>query len=317
MATNHILDEYRYIFYFADYEDVRGYDDEFEGSEEDEEYEDEEEQEPGARPAKASKAAGKKAAAKKSIFEVFEPIELEQGHFTDRDQEIRTTDEPERFQLRGVPVTQADETELAEEAEWIFRQCFLKPTISIQKPPLGSDSSDSGDRSSSGHQPLGGKKSRTAVNKICETLKFMRNQHFEVPFIAFYRKEYVQPELTINDLWLIYKWDERWCHLRQQKLNMEKLFKKMQEYICEQILNDDSAADNLRQIEETDFERLREVQSSEELKDVYLHFLLYYAQDLPAMQEAAMLKQKQKREEVRRKRLEKQKEKAARQAEGG
>ncbi|XP_022665863.1 transcription elongation factor SPT6-like isoform X3 [Varroa destructor] len=300
-----------------DYEDVRGYDDEFEGSEEDEEYEDEEEQEPGARPAKASKAAGKKAAAKKSIFEVFEPIELEQGHFTDRDQEIRTTDEPERFQLRGVPVTQADETELAEEAEWIFRQCFLKPTISIQKPPLGSDSSDSGDRSSSGHQPLGGKKSRTAVNKICETLKFMRNQHFEVPFIAFYRKEYVQPELTINDLWLIYKWDERWCHLRQQKLNMEKLFKKMQEYICEQILNDDSAADNLRQIEETDFERLREVQSSEELKDVYLHFLLYYAQDLPAMQEAAMLKQKQKREEVRRKRLEKQKEKAARQAEGG
>ncbi|OQR71125.1 transcription elongation factor SPT6 [Tropilaelaps mercedesae] len=298
-----------------DYEDVRGYDDEFEGSEEDEEYEDEEEQEPGARPTKSAKPGGKKAAAKKSIFEVFEPIELEQGHFTDRDQEIRTTDEPERFQLRGVPVTAADETELAEEAEWIFRQCFQKPTISVQKPPLGSDPSDSSERSSSGHQPLGGKKSRTAVAKICETLKFMRNQHFEVPFIAFYRKEYVQPELTINDLWLIYKWDERWCHLRQQKLNMEKLFKKMQEYICEQILNDDSAADNLRQIEEADFERLREVQSSEELKDVYLHFLLYYAQDLPAMQEAVMNKRKQKREDARRRKLERQKEKAARGAE--
>lgn len=35
----------------------------------------------------------------------------------------------------------------------------------------------------------------------------MRNQHFEVPFIAFYRKEYVLPELNINDLWKVYKYD--------------------------------------------------------------------------------------------------------------
>lgn len=35
----------------------------------------------------------------------------------------------------------------------------------------------------------------------------MRNQHFEVPFIAFYRKEYVLPELNVNDLWKVYKYD--------------------------------------------------------------------------------------------------------------
>jgi len=40
----------------------------------------------------------------------------------------------------------------------------------------------------------------------------MRNQHFEVPFIAFYRKEYVQPELNINDLWKVYKFDEKVCY---------------------------------------------------------------------------------------------------------
>lgn len=45
--------------------------------------------------------------------------------------------------------------------------------------------------------------------KIREALKFMRNQLFEVPFIAFYRKEYVEPELGINDLWKIYQWDEK------------------------------------------------------------------------------------------------------------
>ena len=29
----------------------------------------------------------------------------------------------------------------------------------------------------------------------------MRQQFLEVPFIAFYRKEYVSPELKISDLW--------------------------------------------------------------------------------------------------------------------
>lgn len=37
----------------------------------------------------------------------------------------------------------------------------------------------------------------------------MRNQTLEVPFIAFYRKEYVQPELNINDLWKVYKYDAK------------------------------------------------------------------------------------------------------------
>jgi len=37
----------------------------------------------------------------------------------------------------------------------------------------------------------------------------MRNQQFEAPFIAFYRKEYVEPELNIHDLNKIYHWDEK------------------------------------------------------------------------------------------------------------
>lgn len=45
--------------------------------------------------------------------------------------------------------------------------------------------------------------------KIRQALDFMRNQTLEVPFIAFYRKEYVQPELSINDLWKVYKYDAK------------------------------------------------------------------------------------------------------------
>ena len=55
------------------------------------------------------------------LLQVFEPHELERGHFTDLDQEIRLTDMPERFQLRSLPVTPLDEGEVEEEAKWIFK----------------------------------------------------------------------------------------------------------------------------------------------------------------------------------------------------
>lgn len=53
------------------------------------------------------------------------------------------------------------------------------------------------------------KKEPQTVEKIKKALDFMRNQNFEVPFIAFYRKEYVLPELNINDLWRVFKYDAK------------------------------------------------------------------------------------------------------------
>jgi transcription elongation factor SPT6 len=63
----------------------------------------------------------------------------------------------------------------------------------------------------------------------------MRNQHLEVPFIAFYRKEYVLPELTVNDLWRVYKFDEKWTLLQTRKRNMLRLFEKMHKYQSERL----------------------------------------------------------------------------------
>ena len=40
-----------------------------------------------------------KSKKKTSIYDVYEPSELERGHFTERDSEIRVTDVPERFQV--------------------------------------------------------------------------------------------------------------------------------------------------------------------------------------------------------------------------
>lgn len=50
------------------------------------------------------------------------------------------------------------------------------------------------------------------IQKIYNALDLMRNSTCEVPFIAFYRKEEVQPELNIHDLWKVYQWDEKVCH---------------------------------------------------------------------------------------------------------
>jgi transcription elongation factor SPT6 len=96
--------------------------------------------------------------------------------------------------LRRIPVTEADDFELDTESAWIYINAFCQQPISIQDDI----------------ETQNAKKPPTETKaKIREALKFMRNQLFEVPFIAFYRKEYVEPELGINDLWKIYQWDEK------------------------------------------------------------------------------------------------------------
>ncbi|NWR80929.1 SPT6H factor, partial [Centropus unirufus] len=270
-----------------DYDEFEKYNEYDEEMEEEYEYEDEEtEGETRVRPKKATK----KRVSRRSIFEMYEPSELESSHLTDQDNEIRMTDMPERFQLRSIPVKNAEDDELEEEADWIYRNAFATPTISLQE---SSDYLDRGQASSSF-----GRKGPSTIQKIKEALNFMRNQHFEVPFIAFYRKEYVEPELNINDLWRVWQWDEKWTQLKIRKQNLTRLFEKMQAYQYEQISADPDKplADGIRALDTTDMERLKDVQSMDELKDVYNHFLLYYGRDIPKMQNAAKAaRKKQKR----------------------
>ena len=53
----------------------------------------------------------------------------------------------------------------------------------------------------------------TTVPKIKEALNFMKKYSFEVPFIANYRREYVEPELTVRDLWKVLRCDEKVCSI--------------------------------------------------------------------------------------------------------
>lgn len=74
-------------FDFAEF-DAEGYD----NVEEEEEDQDEESWD---RPKKQAK----KRVGRRSIFEIYEPSELESSHMTDQDNEIRSSDMPERFQV--------------------------------------------------------------------------------------------------------------------------------------------------------------------------------------------------------------------------
>ncbi|XP_018906474.2 transcription elongation factor SPT6 isoform X2 [Bemisia tabaci] len=274
-----------------DFDEFDRYGDEYdeeeeEEEEEDDEYIDEEAGEDVDRPRKTRKKTARKA-TRKSIFELYEPIELKRGHFTDFDNEVRNTDIPERMQLREFPIVSVPEgsDELDDESEWIYKQAFCKPTISTQENPGGVDPRD---KSRKGPQTIG---------KIKKALDFIRNQHFEVPFIAFYRKEYVQPELTINDLWRVYKFDAKWCQLKARKSALQKLFENMQEFQSQELMKESLDApipENVRLISDEDIDRLKAVQTTEELKDVHSHFLLHYSNEIPLMLE----KERQKKKEA-------------------
>jgi transcription elongation factor SPT6 len=64
---------------------------------------------------------------------------LARAGFTDEDNRIRTTDIPERMQLRTVPVVAAGEDELDEEAEWIYDCAFKKPDTKPQTNTINED----------------------------------------------------------------------------------------------------------------------------------------------------------------------------------
>ncbi|XP_046634499.1 transcription elongation factor SPT6-like [Daphnia pulicaria] len=198
------------------------------------------------------------------------------------EQKIQKTDMPERMQLRNIPITSVGSDELESEVEWIFKHGFSKASISNQ------------DGTADGREDV-------IKGKIRNALEFIRNQHFEVPFIAFYRKEYVLPELSVNDLWKVHKFDEKWTKLQTRKNNMMRLFKKMQKYQSEKLTQNltKSIPKNVRVLKDEDIDTLRMVQSSEELSDVYNHFTLYYGNDVPAMREEY---RRRKREEAKERR---------------
>ena len=190
-----------------DFEEFEQYGDDYDEGEEEDEYGDEDMDDDGeARPRPAKKAKkGKRA----TIYDVFEPSDLARAHYTDKDHEIRSADMPERFQLRQVAVSPAEDGELEEEANWIYKWAFTTapgkccynatfitacpgPSIALQvqnvhivvsRQDYWEQADTAASTSSRGSTTTPSRKPTSAIPKIKVALKYMRNQQFEVKIV--------------------------------------------------------------------------------------------------------------------------------------
>ncbi|KAL6060672.1 Transcription elongation factor SPT6 [Balamuthia mandrillaris] len=238
----------------------------------------------------------------------FEPSLLTEKFFTSADEKIRVTDLPENLQLRFAEVELPKQATamLHKEAEWIFNQAFLKQE---ERHLFGEIMSSSSSSFSPASQAI-------LVPKIINTLEFLHKDHFEVPFIANYRKEYWQKTkhdavgLTLENLWMIYDWDEKFVHWLSRKANLRTMYEqlvrrarrarrnkgkeKATSGLFDDVLDDDKEEEDsegedgkaarqelLSQINQEELAEylalLEQSQTEMEIKDLYDHFQLHYS----------------------------------------
>ncbi|KAI0979818.1 hypothetical protein GJ496_000989 [Pomphorhynchus laevis] len=194
------------------------------------------------------------------VEQIYEPSELEQNLLTEFDTEVKLEDKPERFKLRRpYPVTFAEPAELEMESEWIYGA-------------LSRQIVDFRNRSSS----------VLLIKNIYKVLELIRNEFLEVPFIANYRKEYIFPNIKIEDLWKIWDLDEQWSQLNEQRNRLKKALEQTHSVQLQRALSstDDNCLHNsLRPIDDSDIEWLMHASTTEDLNDISSHFRMYYGLD--------------------------------------
>ena len=132
---------------------------------------------------------------KKTLVDIFEPDEIEEKFATEDDNMIKFADIPERLQLRYKNRPTVSANELQAEAVWV-----LEKMKKLKNNPL----------------------SEIHRNKIYKALENLRVNHLEVMFQAFYRKNELLPEISVNDLWEIYELDEEWGSFYAEKEQIKK-----------------------------------------------------------------------------------------------
>ncbi|KAI4150637.1 MAG: hypothetical protein LQ340_003969, partial [Diploschistes diacapsis] len=159
------------------------------------------------------------------LKDVFEPSQLAEKMLTEKDNTIRTTDEPERFQVARAPYKGLffTEEQVKEEPIWISDQMLLKRTLPDDL-----------------REPF-----QKAVAKV---LEFFNTDEFEVPFIFQHRKDYlihatrVRTDLNLDnpstvdyeinaekllnqsDLWDIFDWDLKFRALIEKRNSLQKTY---------------------------------------------------------------------------------------------
>ncbi|XP_022765684.1 transcription elongation factor SPT6 homolog isoform X1 [Durio zibethinus] len=209
----------------------------------------------------------------------FEPTVLSEKYMTEKDDEIRTIDIPERMQISegstGTPPT--DEESIIEESTWIHKQL-----ISGAIPLFVQERKD------------------LSINKdeIMVFLDLTHMQKLDIPFIAMYRKEQClsllqDPEqLEVDDvhhdksektptikwhrvLWAIQDLDRKWLLLQKRKSGLQSHYNKRFEEESRRIY-DETRLNLNQQLFESILKDLKDAESEREVDDVDAKFNLHF-----------------------------------------
>ncbi|XP_021296325.1 transcription elongation factor SPT6 homolog [Herrania umbratica] len=209
----------------------------------------------------------------------FEPTVLSEKYMTEKDDQIRMTDIPERMQISeestGTPPI--DEMSIIEESTWIQHQLII------------------------GAVPLCGKEGQDlSINRedIMRFLELTHVQKLDIPFIATYRKEQClsllkdpeQHEIDDVDqdnsektpaikwhrvLWAIQDLDRKWLLLQKRKTGLQSHYSKRFEEESRRVY-DETRLNLNQQLFESILKALKDADSEREVDDVDAKFNLHF-----------------------------------------
>lgn len=156
------------------------------------------------------KLKAKQEKRKAKLRKAFEPVQLVENFCTDRDDEIRLKDVPERFFDWKVPFHGAPEGDISpeeeEEALWIMNQIpeirseYTAPTEDLEKME---------------------EQEKSVVHSIAYALRFMHVEKLEPAFIKRYRKDVITSPAVRESLYAIMDEDAEWENMVNAKAKVD------------------------------------------------------------------------------------------------
>ena len=149
--------------------------------------------------------------SKEDVRAMFERSKLIEKFCTERDDELRNTDLPERLQDILPGRTPPDSAERREEAKWISAQLADKLIYEhegLRKFPRHFDYRSEHELETS------------LVEPVDFVLSMMQNERYEAPFIWSYRKDYLHEMMTRKHLWWIQSMDIKWEDIVGRRNNL-------------------------------------------------------------------------------------------------
>ncbi len=174
------------------------------------------------RLAKEERRKKKAEQRKAKLRRAFEPVQLIENFCTDRDDEIRSADAPERFFDWKTPFHGPDgngnalSVEEMQEARWIAKRI---PDIASEYALAEAAELNNMDIQDSSSQS----KSDAIVESIARALRFLHKEKFEPEFIRRYRADEVTSPAVRDNLYRIMDEDSEWERILGAKSKVEAL----------------------------------------------------------------------------------------------